>query len=155
MSGSGHVGEEDAHLTVVQLSGCAAILHLDPGRVGSPFGKTTLINHIHRKEGLGSITVLLTDLEKGRWAQTLHNVCSQLIADSRVIPDSPREQALHAIGTGLFGVFCDLPTIFSGNLADHGLQVEQSVLTWLRTSEVGSQALMQVDQGERPSSYLA
>jgi len=97
---------------------------------------------------------LLTDLEEGRWVEPLQNVCSQLIANPSLIPDRPREQALHAVGTGLSGVFCDLPAIFSGDLADDGLQLEQGVLAWFRASKVGSQALMQLDQGQRPSSYL-
>jgi hypothetical protein len=61
---------------------------------------------------------------------------------------------LHAIGTSLFGVFCDLPAIFSGDLADDGLQIKQGVLAWFEASKVGSQALMQADQGQGPSSYL-
>src|SRR6266702_3567208 len=99
MSLGGDVREEDANLTVVHLSGRAAILHLDPGRAGTPFGKATFVNDIYRKEGLGSITALLTDLEERRWVQALQNVCPQLIANPCLIPDSPREQALYAVGT--------------------------------------------------------
>jgi hypothetical protein len=84
----------------------------------------------------------------------LQNVCSQLITNPSLIPDGPREQALQAIRTGLLGVFRNLPAIFSGDRASDGLQIEQSVLAWFRASKVGSQALMQLEQGQRPSSYL-
>ncbi len=117
----GHVGEEDSHLTILHLSGRAAILLLDPGRVSALFGKTTFIHDEHGKEGLGHLTALRTDLQEGRWAQALQSVRPHLIANAIFIPDRPREQALHAIGTGLFGVFSDLPAIFSGDLADDGL----------------------------------
>ena len=79
---------------------------------------------------------------------------AHFVANALFIPDRPREQALHAVGTGLFGVFGDLPTIFPGNLAEDGLQVEESVLTWLGASEVGSQALMQMAQGQGPATNL-
>ncbi len=46
------------------------------------------------------------------------------------------------------------PAIFSGDVTDHGLQIEQGVLVGFGTSEVGRQALMHLDQGQRPSSYL-
>jgi hypothetical protein len=70
------------------------------------------------------------------------------------VPDRPREQALHAVGTGVFGVLGDLPPIFPLDLAEEGLQGEQSVLTWLGASEGGSQALMQMAQGQGPATNL-
>jgi len=72
---------------------------------------------------------------------------AHFVANALFIPDGPRKQALHAIGTSLFGVFCDLPAIFSGDLADDGLQIEQGVAAWFGSSKVGSQTLVQVDQG--------
>jgi len=79
---------------------------------------------------------------------------AHFVANALFIPDGPRKQALHAIGTSLFGVFGDLPALFSGNLADDGLQIEQRVVAWFGARKVGSQALMQADQGQRPASYL-
>jgi len=149
MSQGGHVGEEDANLTIVHLSGRAAILLLDSGRLGAPFGKATFINDVH---GIGCLVSNTRTL--WRRVQALQSVRPQLIANPLFIPDGPREQALHAIRTGLLGVFCNLPAIFSGDLADNGLQIEQRVLAWFGASKVGSQALMQVDQGQRPASYL-
>ena len=49
VSGGGDVGEEDAHLTVVHMSGRAAILVPDSGGVGAPFGEAAFIDHEHRK----------------------------------------------------------------------------------------------------------
>src|SRR5258708_15767531 len=109
MSLSSDGREEDSHLTVIQLSGRATILYLDPGRVGPPFGKATFINHVHGKGGLGSITALLIDPEEGRWVQAVPNVCPQLIADPCLIPDGSRERALHSVGTRFLGLFSHLP----------------------------------------------
>jgi hypothetical protein len=93
-------------------------------------------------------------LHKRWWAQTLQEEGAQFVAHALFIPDRPREQALHPIGMGLSGVFSDLPAIFSGDFADDGLQIEQGVLAWFGASKEGSQALMQLTQGQGPSCDL-
>ncbi len=79
---------------------------------------------------------------------------AHFVANALFIPDGPRKQALHAIGTSLFGVFGDLPAIFSGDQASDGLEVQQRVVTWLGASEAGGEALVQVAQGQGPAADL-
>ena len=151
MSSCGHVGKEDAHLTVLHPPSRPAVLLLHAGRVAAPFGKAAFIQDQHWEERIGLNSVRL----EGRRAQRTPDEGAQIIANPLFLPDGTREQALYAIGSLLFGLFSNLPAIFSGDVAENGLQIEQGVLAWLRASEVGSQALMQLDQGQRPSSYLA
>ena len=66
--------------------------------------------------------------------------------------DGSRKQALHPIGMGLPSVFSDLPAIFARDLADEGLQVQEGMPTRLGAGKVGSQALMQLAQGQRPAA---
>ncbi len=80
---------------------------------------------------------------------------AQLIAHAVVIPDGVRQQALHAIRTGLFGMFGDLPAIFPGDVTDDGLQVEPGVTARLGARKTGRQALMQVEQAQRPAANVA
>src|SRR6266852_7756663 len=128
MSLSSHVGKEDSYLTVVHLSGRAAILHLDPGRVGSPFGKATDHSITYtgkRTSGTSRLCSPICRREGGlRHCKTYARTSSR--TPSR-IPDGPREQALHAIGTGLFGMFCNLPAIFPVYLA-HALLYLQAIV---------------------------
>src|SRR5205807_9696416 len=60
----------------------------------------------------------------------------------------------HPRGTGLFRVFSDMPAIFARDLADDGLQVEQSVTAWLGAGKMGRQARMQMEQAHRPAAHL-
>ncbi len=145
-----HVGEEDAHLAIFDAPSGPAILLLDASRFGAPFGEATFIQDKHGEEGFGLSTLRQ---DRGR-VQSLADQRAQFIAHPSFIPDRSREQALHAKRPFLSGMFSDLPAIFSRDLAHDGLQIEQGVLMWFGTSEVGSQALMQGDQGQRPSSYL-
>ena len=149
-----HVREEDAHLTVLYLSGCTAMLLVDSSRFGAPFGKATFIHDEHGKGSLGHIRALLTALQERWWAQAAQNERAHFVANPIFIPDGPREQALHAIGTSLFGMLSDLPAIFSLDLTEDSLQIEQGTLAWFGASKAGSQALMEVTQGQGPSSYL-
>jgi hypothetical protein len=54
----------------------------------------------------------------------------------------------------LQSVFSDLPAIFAGDLAEDGLQVEQSVLAGFGASEAGRDLLVQVAQGQGPAAHL-
>src|SRR5260370_35889992 len=87
MSQGGHVGEEDANLTIVHLSGRAAILLLDSGRLGAPFGKATFINDVH---GIGCLVSNTRTL--WRRVQALQSVLPQLVSNTPFIPEGPREQ---------------------------------------------------------------
>jgi len=51
----------------------------------------------------------------------------------------------------LSGVFGHLPAIFSGDLAQDGLQVEQCMTAWFWSCETRSYTLMQLVQLEGPS----
>ena len=152
MSSCGHVGKEDAHLTVLHPPSRPAVLLLHACRVAAPFGKAA--DHSRTSTGKSASGSALSDWRGGglRERQTKVRRSSRTPSSSA---SGTREQALYARGSLLFGLFSNLPTIFSGDVAENGLQIEQGVLAWLRVSEVGSQALMQLDQGQRPSSYLA
>lgn len=130
------------------------MLLVDSSRFGAPFGKATFIHDEHGKGSLGHIRALLTALQERWWAQAAQNERAHFVANPIFIPDGPREQALHAIGTSLFGMLSDLPAIFSLDLTEDSLQIEQGALAWFGASKAGSQALMEVTQGQGPSSYL-
>jgi hypothetical protein len=55
MAAGRDVGEKDAHLAVFHAPADAAILRSDPGRVASPFGKATFIEH---QDGEGRLVLL-------------------------------------------------------------------------------------------------
>jgi hypothetical protein len=68
------------------------------------------------------------------------------------VPEGTRKQALDAVGVGLSGLFSDLPPIFAGDVAQEGLQVEQSVLTNFGADKQGCQTLMQQVQAQHPGA---
>ncbi len=139
-----HVGEEDADLTVLHLSGGATILPPDASRVLAPFGEATFI---HDQHGEGSL--VRSQLGPGRErVQRLLDQAAHLIAHPVLVPDGAREQALHAVGSRLPGVFSDLPAIFPGDVTEDGLQVVQRVLAYFGAREVEAQTLMQLAQGQ-------
>ena len=148
MAPGGHVGQKDADLTVVDLSGRAAILRLDTRRVTATFGEAAFIDDEHWEEWCG----LRTRRRDRRRVQGLADQGAQDIAYAVFVPDGTREQALHAIGTGLFGLFSDLPTIFSGNVTEESLQVEQGVLADFGARKMGSQTLLHLAQAQRPGA---
>ena len=144
MSCGRDVGEEDAHLAVFNAPSASAVLVPNASGVLAPFGEAAFIDHQHRKDGSGL-----------RWrVQELADLCTQNIANPVLVPDRTRKQALDTRGTCLSGVFSDLPAVFSGNLAENGLQIEQGVVIGFGTRKVGSQALMELTQSQRPFSYL-
>ena len=145
-----HVGEEDAHLTVLYLAGGPAVLLLHAGRVAAPFGKATFINDEHGKGGRR----LKRRRRLGGGVQGLADKGAQFIAHPVVVPDGSREQALHAIRAELPGVFGDLPAIFAGDVAEDGLQVEQGMTAGLGACKVGSQTLLPPLQGPCPDGDL-
>ncbi len=140
------VGEEDAHLTVVDLSRRPAILLPDADRVAAAFGKAAFINDEDREGWLVH--------SGGGRGQGLADQGAQFITHAGLVPDGTREQALHAVGPQLPSVFGDLPAIFAGDLAEDGLQVEQSVLAGFGASEAGRDLLVQMAQGQGPAAHL-
>ena len=133
------------NLTILHPSGRTAILGLHPCRIDAPFGHTRLIKNHHRKGRLNPLSRVTGDAQ--RWHERknrrLHQQRADLIANAFIIPDGLREQTLHAIGASLLRVFGDLPTVFPGDLADHRLQREQSMVRGFGASKIGSKALMQ------------
>jgi hypothetical protein len=85
----GDIREKDADLTILDLSGGAAILHPNACRLLSLFGKTCFV-----------------DDHNGRLvAKLLKGVRAQIITHAVGIPDGTGEQALHPIGACFSGVF--------------------------------------------------
>ena len=105
---------------------------------------------MHREERLG----LSTTRQEGGGAQTLPGEGAQIIAHPFFIPDGSRKQSLDPIGPVLFGMLSDLPAIFSGDVAENGLQIEQTVTAGFQSSKTGTQTLMPVVQGQRPPGDL-
>ncbi len=111
------VGEEDSHLAVFHAPGRPAILGADASRVTPAFGKATFIDDQNREGRLAGWL-----LRRGqRRAQAERDQGAQFVAHRVLVPGGCREQALHAVGTGLPGVFGDLPAIFARDVAEDGL----------------------------------
>src|SRR5713226_5390950 len=142
------VGEKNADLAVLDLSGRPAILGSDARRVAAAFGKAAFIQHEYGEEPL----MVRTGRHKWGRGQGPADQRPQVITYAVVVPDGAREQALHAIGPQLPGVFSDLPAIFSGDVTEDGLQVEQGVLADFGARKVGSQPLMQLAQTQCPGA---
>ncbi len=51
-------------------------------------------------------------------------------------------------------MFSNLPAIFSRDITEEGLQVEQHVLADFGASKAGTQMLMQVEQAQEPTPNL-
>src|SRR6266699_991766 len=77
-----HVGEKDADLTILHLSGRSAILPANASRFVTSFGKTAFVNDQDGRLG----------------AQLLDRIGAHVVADSIDIPGGAGEQALHPIG---------------------------------------------------------
>src|ERR1700730_9633444 len=107
--------------------------------MAAAFGKAAFIEDEYR------VKRLVHSLGGHQWRrrQGLANQRTQLIAAALLIPDSTGEQALHAVGPQLPGVFGDLPAIFPGNLTEDGTQIEQGVLAHFGAGKMKSQSLMQ------------
>ncbi len=150
MSPGGHVGEKDAHLAIFDAPGGPAILPLDASRVAAPFGEAAFI---HDEDGEERFRLSLSRPERRR-VQGLLDTSAQLIAHAFFVPYGSREQPLHARGPWLSGVLSDLPAIFSGDLADDSSPIEPGVLAGFGASEVGSQALLPLAQGQGPCGDL-
>jgi hypothetical protein len=144
------VGKEDAHLAVFDAPGASAILGSDPSRVAATFGKAAFIEH---QDGEGRLAGWLL-LRGQRRAQAGSDQGAQFVAHRVLVPDGCREQALHAVGTGLPGVFSDLPAIFARDGTSDGLQVAQGMMMGFWAREVGTQPRMQLAQVFVPSADL-
>ena len=123
MAGGSDVGEEHAHLAVLDLAGGAAILLFDACRVLSPFGKAGLVDG---HDGL-------------RGAQVLQGEGAHSIAHAIFIPDGLGEQALHPIGGRFACLLGQLPPIFAFHLTHNPLHKPQHALIGLWSCKVGGQ----------------
>ena len=138
------VGEKNTDLAVLDLSGRPAILGSDARRVAAAFGKAAFIQHEDRERRL-------VPRRAGR-GQGLVDQGAQVITHACFVPDGAREQALHAVGPSLSGVFSDLPAIFSGDVAEDGLQVKEGVLADFGARKMGRQPLMHLPQAQCPGA---
>ena len=92
-----HVGKKYAHLTILYLSRCTAILYSYSCRALTAFGKTGLIDD---QNGL-----LL--------AQVLQGIGAHLVSHQICIPDSAGEETLHSVWSPFSGLFGQLPPVFA------------------------------------------
>jgi hypothetical protein len=151
VSQGGDIADKDADLTIFHPAGDATILRPHPGGVLAAFGQATFIEGQHREELVGR-SLLGQD---GRRLQGLLDHGTQFIANPVLVPDRSREQALHAVGPQLPGMLSNLPAIFTWNLREDRLQVEQGYLVGLGTGKVGTQPLMQLLQAQGPACNLS
>jgi hypothetical protein len=103
MTTRGHIREKHAHLTIFDLSRRATLLRANTRRVLATFGEAGLVDDQNRRFA----------------AQLFHDVRTKIIAHPITLPDSVREQALHAVGAGPPGMFSQLPAVFSGNFTQN------------------------------------
>jgi hypothetical protein len=134
----GDIGEKDAHLTILHLSGGSAILHPDACRLLPLFWKTRFVD----------------DYNGGRVAKMLKGVSAQIIAHAIGIPDGAGEQPLHPIRASLSGVFSQLPAVFARRVTQDALEVGQRPATWLRSGKTGSNAGMQMGKLLGPTANI-
>ena len=139
MSTGRHVGEKDADLTILHLSGRSAILHANASRFVAAFGETALIN----------------DQEGGLLAELFQDVLAQIITHQIGIPDRLGEQALHAIRRSLSGLFSQLPAILAFNGTEDTLQIGQCPPTRFRSRKTRRNAGMETDERLCPTADFA
>src|SRR5712692_975034 len=142
------VGEKNADLAVLDLSARPAILGSDARRVVAAFGKAAFIQHEDREEPL---MIRTSGHEWGR-GQGPADQRPQVITHAVLVPDGAREQALHAVGPQLPGVFSNLPAMFAGDVTEDGLQVEQGVRANFGARKTGTELLMQAAQESCPGA---
>jgi hypothetical protein len=132
------VGEKDADLTVLHLSGGPAILHLDPCRLLPAFGETAFINHHNG----------------GFLPKVFQGLLTEVVTHAVRVPDRLREQALHAIGVPFSGLLGQMPAIFARAFTQETLQVGQSTPTRFWSGKARSNARIQLGERLRPLHNL-
>ena len=138
------VGEKNTDLAVLNLSGSPR----NTGVRRPPSGGRVWESRFHPARGSGKAA---RPRRAGR-GQGLVDQGAQVITHACFVPDGAREQALHAVGPGLSGVFSDLPAIFSGDVAEDGLQVKEGVLADFGARKMGRQPLMHLPQAQCPGA---
>ncbi len=105
----------------------------------SALGEPTFVEDQDGEERVG-----LRRLDRRR-LQGLLDPGAQFIAAAVLVPDGAGEQALHAVGVGLSGVFGDLPAILAGDVTENGLQIQQGMLAGFGARKTGGDALVQLE----------
>ena len=131
--------QKDADLAVLDLAGGAAVLHLHTGRVLPALWEARLVNG---DDGPTS-------------AELLQDVGAQVVAHALGVPDRLGKQALHPVGRGFAGLFCQLPAVFALDGAQQALQVLQRPLTWFRAGKTRDEATMQVNEFVGPGRHVS
>jgi hypothetical protein len=128
------VGQEDAHLAVLQLAGDPAVLDAHPDRVGPLLEDAGLIDHQHA----------------GGVAQFLAHVGLQVVAHGIGVPFGAVEQVLEAVRGGVSGVFGQLPPILALEGAEQAGEVRAQMSPCFAAGEVATQAGEDGVQGSGP-----
>jgi hypothetical protein len=97
VSASTGIREIDRDLGVLDPSGDAGVLALDPDRSGAFLDVTGLVDHQHR------VGV----------AERVDDIVAQVITYPVGVPTRPREQVLHPVRVSVPGVFGDRPAILA------------------------------------------
>ena len=135
----GDIREKDAHLTILNLAGSAAILHPDACRVLALFGKTRFVD----------------DYNGGLGAKMLKSVSAQIIAHAIGVPDGAGEQALHPIRASFSGVFGQLPAVFARGVTEDAVQKRERTSTRFGPGKARSNPCMQAIQFLGPSHNIS
>jgi hypothetical protein len=93
----GGVGEIDRDLGVLDSSGGAGVLALDPDRARALLHVAGLVDHQHRV-GVAEVT---------------DDVVTQVVTGTVGVPDRPSQEVLHPLRIGIPGVFGDAPTVLA------------------------------------------
>ena len=128
------VGEEDAELAVVDLSGGARVLALHPHRGGALLEEPGLVGHQH----------------SARVAQVLDYISAQVVADQIRVPVGGGQQPLHPIRGGLASVLGQLPAVLATHVAEQPAQIGEHAPAWLCAGEPTRDPGVQRPKPRRP-----
>jgi hypothetical protein len=120
------IGEEDADLAIVELSGGPAVLALHPCRLRPLLEEARLIDH----------------QDRGRIGQVLAHIRHQIVAHGVHVPARGVQEALHPVGGRLACFLGQLPAILALGVAEQALEIGQRALARLSALEVGHNAGM-------------
>lgn len=133
-----NVGQEDAHLAVLQLAGDAAVLDADPDRVRAPPEEAGLVDYQH----------------PGGVAQVAPQVGLQVIAHSIGVPLGTVQQMLDAVGGGVAGMFGQLPAILALDGAEQAGQVGAQMPPCFAAGEMAAEVVNDSLQIGGPASRI-
>jgi hypothetical protein len=88
----------------------------------------------------------INDQDGGLLAELLQDVLAQIITHQISIPDRLREQALHAMRSGLSGMLGQVPAIFALATTQQALQVRQNTPTRFWSDKARGNSRMQLSE---------